>query len=563
MNAKQKLENEVEKTKAWNDDKFILWALCYASRDELGIHLREIICKKVENKEYGSKILSEFIPKQCNYKKVGEDDSIRSYANFLGIEKYEKDYSKSVFCRFVKEKYCNKGKSCKYSHHPSLLWDETIEDLQQWLICDIEPFMFGMVFSLSKILMEKYDVVIKVPMKRDPNKDFVRIRGKNVEECLKKLEEIIKKPIKILDGNSIEKVNKKEYLKILKNIDFKIIGLEDEDPIRKKCKEMKIIKYEETDIIKKYKTTLCVYYKSLKCKNGNDCTYSHHPSMLWDYEPGEWNINWMNFENLLWGLCYTPRDEIGFKFREKLVYMILLGENKSYKELINDHIEWTKNVKIIPKIEENKDWNFIKNSKEFKNLCMMNKVNEWYPYKVDENGKIFKYYNNKEKLCDLKKEHFNKDSLILWVLCYAPDYNFRYEIAEKVVENKLGSEFLAKQLLNVINKLKYEKDNENSTKFEKNLDEKMKIYNKKLETYFNEKFEYINKNLEKEKTYLELRNKNLEKENIDLELRNKNLELRNKNLEKENEELKKINKSLSDFDIQAIKIYYDTINQFM
>lgn len=303
----------------WRNDKFILWALCYVPRDEIGYNFRRFIIENIKDRKYGSKLLRNKIELHenwykneinstagiysdtINYDTIGQDKSDPVYIslNEFNVEKYENDPKKKIFCKFLKEKECNKGAACTYSHHPSILWNDIVQNIKPWIKCDIPPWMFGLVFSISGKLMNEYDVIIKVPKSDDKEEYLVKLQGnlKNIRECVEKLSNILKRRISILTDEEKPsfKTNEKIHIMMEKNekfldiIDLNIIGMHLEDPILEKCEELKIQISENNYDKKKYKTQFCSFFRSSYCKNDSTCTYSHHPSLFWTYAPGEWH----------------------------------------------------------------------------------------------------------------------------------------------------------------------------------------------------------------------------------------------------------------------------------
>lgn len=270
---------------AWKYDKCILWALCWAPRNDFGCNFRHYLINKIFDRDgkknfelYGSQQIlnalkdheiwyTNFTIEQkyhiINYDIIGrdEDDPIRKLMNQIGVDKTESDKNKKKLCIHFRNDECDRGAACSFSHHPSFLWND--------MIINTKPLI-------------KY--------------------GYNVNCELSK------------------------YEKILNLISFDKIGIMFDDPIYMMCRQLNVT---NEDIYKKenFKTILCKYFRNSICTRGNDCTYSHHPSMLWSFAPGEWSSHWTYGYFVFWTLCFAPRDNTGIKFRRIVIDKILSNNN--------------------------------------------------------------------------------------------------------------------------------------------------------------------------------------------------------------------------------------------
>ena len=342
----------------WKNDKYILWALCYTTRDHIGYNFRQVLIKDIRKKNKNLFILNildkheEWYKKKnpkymyINYDTIGLDneDPIKMLAKNLNIEKIETDKNKKILCQFFKGKGCNKGATCTYSHHPSMVWNEMIENITPWIYCDVPKNKFSLIFSLSNKLMMEFNVVIKVPYKISLNENsLIKLKGdmNEINKCLKKISDIIKTKVSIVKEHTElvidlkDKHNKIEdnsllYEKINEEFTYSVMGKEQDDPIRILCDKLEITEHEIDNNGKKYKSQLCCFFRRYICINGTECTYSHHPSMLWDYAPGEWSLAWTRDECVLWALCYAPRNNIGNSFRRKIIEKVKLQDTDYY-----------------------------------------------------------------------------------------------------------------------------------------------------------------------------------------------------------------------------------------
>lgn len=123
------------------------------------------------------------------------------------------------------------------------------------------------------------------------------------------------------------------------------IGTESVDPIKKKCDELNISKSENNS------KTLCKSMKKMKCSRGSKCKYSHHPSKLWKLEKDNYHRLWETENFILWLLCHAPRNDMGLKFREKIIKNILSRSDdfvgsKNIINLLYEHVKWKYIVEI-------------------------------------------------------------------------------------------------------------------------------------------------------------------------------------------------------------------------
>lgn len=248
---------------AWNKDEYILWALCYAPFDEYGMTFRTMLFEGMMEKKYGScklwNIMKEHIswntkkdeksrtmckffksgfckygnfckyshsktaPKKSNVPMIGQkwDDPIRKFAEKIGVTMYESDPGKKEMCTFFYKNKCHNDIKCRFSHHPSFMWNEMVSDLYPWISCDIPQNKFGLVFSISKKLEKTFNVIIKVPRKDTVEKSkcfnkqqkcgekhldsTVKLHGNpaNVKKCINAMSNMLDINIFVVEGNKI------------------------------------------------------------------------------------------------------------------------------------------------------------------------------------------------------------------------------------------------------------------------------------------------------------------------------------------------------------------------
>ena len=410
----------------WNRDELILWILCWAPDDELGTKIRTILVDEITEKKCGThelqKVVTESISwiknlkcrilcrffrfgvckfgDSCIYlhsdvgskqnpqrnsvtdikdrsendfvKMIGrkKNDPICKYADKNDVTMHESDPTKTKMCTFFYRNKCHNGESCKFSHHPSFLWNEIIEIIHPWVYCDIPEEMFRDVFLVSKKLKNKFDVTIKVPRKetvenyrhtpcvgRKKKSDLtIKMHGnpENVKRCIRAMSKMLHINIFVLEGHTIvldsdddlddcSDISLDPFNHFCDNIVWNTIGEEPNDPVRLMCDKMKITSRDmDIDHKNKHKIHLCAYFYNSKCKNGNTCTYSHHPRMLWSFSPGEWNNTWAIDECAFWALCYAPRNKVGNNFRRKLVEKLFdeNGESHCVVDVVRAHVKW-------------------------------------------------------------------------------------------------------------------------------------------------------------------------------------------------------------------------------
>lgn len=226
----------------WNREEFILWILCWAPDDELGKRIRTLLVDEIMKKKCGSHKLQEVVEdsvswingekckipcryfrfgvckygnscrymhsgvmskekpnkksvaetdgseKSCSTDMIGwnKKDPIRKYANEIGVTMHDSDSRKTKMCTFFYDEKCHRGAECKFSHHPSFLWDEMIENVLPWVHCDVPEDMFGDVFLASGKLEKKFNVTIKVP-RREKVQELKRLRFVSNEEKMSEL----------------------------------------------------------------------------------------------------------------------------------------------------------------------------------------------------------------------------------------------------------------------------------------------------------------------------------------------------------------------------------------
>lgn len=406
----------------WNRDEFILWILCCAPDDKLGKRIRTLLVDETMKKKCGSQKLQEVVEesvlwiksekckipcryfrfgackygdscrymhsgvvpkekqkkksvtktddseKRCSIDMIGwnKKDPIRRYANEIGVTMHESDSRKTKICTFFQEEKCHKGAKCKFSHHPSFLWDEMIENVYPWVHCDVPKEMFGDVFLASGKLEKKFNVTIRVPRKETVqelkrlrfigheeklSELTVKMQGspENVRDCINAMSKMLHTKIFVLEGKIIvlDSDDDSCILSDLSNnlcdsIAWNTIGKESNDPVRLMCDKLKVTRTETNmDCKNKYKIHLCTFFYGSKCKNGNTCSYSHHPQMLWDFSPGQWNQKWATDECAFWALCYAPRNRVGNDFRRRLVEKLLdENEGSHIVDVVRAHVKW-------------------------------------------------------------------------------------------------------------------------------------------------------------------------------------------------------------------------------
>ena len=186
---------------------------------------------------------------------------------------------------------CNKGAGCTYSHHPSLLWKDVLTNthvvviypkrvvMQDWTVCDIPPFYFGLVFSVSRTLEREFKIIIKVP-RREQVEDTngtstpqVRMYGSidNVKACMERLSSIL--PVRVSAiGDKTDNdasTDPDEPIPIL----WDSIGSSSSDPLRKLCDELGIHERETTEADRYRTQSFATHCNDAMCVNNPLCTH--------------------------------------------------------------------------------------------------------------------------------------------------------------------------------------------------------------------------------------------------------------------------------------------------
>ena len=122
---------------------------------------------------------------------------------------------------------------------------------------------------------------------------------------------------------------------------WETIGIDSDDPIKKRCDELNITISEN-----KNAKILCRSIKNMNCSRGGKCTFFHHPSKLWKLEKDNYHRLWETEYFMLWLLCHAPRNNMGLKFREKIIKNILSKRSNDFvgsKNIINllhEYVKW-------------------------------------------------------------------------------------------------------------------------------------------------------------------------------------------------------------------------------
>ena len=217
----------------------------------------------------------------------GSDDPFRVMWDALKLPETEPDTSKKEVCRFFcgravhtdilyERTGCNKGAGCTYSHHPSMMWKDVLSsghvvgvlrpkrvDMQDWTVCDIPPFYFGLVFSVSRMLEREFKIIIKVPRREqveDPSGSsipHIRMYGSvdNVKACMERLSSIL--PVRVSaihDKADQDDTDSDDPIPIL----WESIGLSPSDPLRKLCDDLGIHENDTTET-DRYRTQALAY----------------------------------------------------------------------------------------------------------------------------------------------------------------------------------------------------------------------------------------------------------------------------------------------------------------
>ena len=328
---------------AWKKDECILWILWWAPFNFIGKTIRNLLIKKIQdNVHFGSQQIKDILDKHiewdncdginCEIIGLDERDPIRKLMKKLNVTKWETDVTKKILCKFFAENECKNKFKCIYSHHPSLLWYDMTAHVEPWYDCRINswfgsiipPFLYYNLFLKSNMFREKYGVSIKVPRETDLKNTAIQLQydsEKLLLDFLNYISNIFELKISIdnmvnidnlnLDNKNLQlNLNQQNYNQNSKNnsnknnekydnnndrnkqdinllddlmiFSWETIGIDDDDPIKKRCKELNIEKREEIES----KNKICSLIKSMKCSKGGKCKYSHHPSKLWEAEKG-------------------------------------------------------------------------------------------------------------------------------------------------------------------------------------------------------------------------------------------------------------------------------------
>lgn len=261
----------------------------------------------------------------------------------------------------------------------------------------VEPsLLYSNLFIKSRMIREKYGISLKIPRETDPDDCVIKLQYEDDKMLSDFISYILhtfglnisinKKNETGNDSNHDKKnqnVNDNSYddsydgdYNIYKKYDenvgddneeiymdcllddlmvfsWETIGVDGDDPIKKRCEELNITISEN-----KNAEILCKSIKNMNCSRGGNCRFSHHPSKLWNLEKDNYHRLWETEHFILWLLCYAPRNDIGLKFREKIIKNILSKRfndfvgSKNIINLLYEHIKW-KYVMEIKTLEKN------------------------------------------------------------------------------------------------------------------------------------------------------------------------------------------------------------------
>ena len=193
------------------EDYTILWMLRWIPRNVFGTRFVAWLILKITEKKIGTKMIRDIIEECEKIYNMSVTKDLMDLATNIGqkndliyneaekkITENDQDKKKQILCHFIARGGCNRGMSCNFSHHPSMIWKEIYSlSKRKWYPCDFPQCFFGLIFRLSKELEKEFNVNILVPRIIEVEIDEnckVQIKGdeQDVNSCEKKIIEIIK-----------------------------------------------------------------------------------------------------------------------------------------------------------------------------------------------------------------------------------------------------------------------------------------------------------------------------------------------------------------------------------
>lgn len=258
------------------------------------------------------------------------------------------ELAKKILCKFSTR--CRHGINCQYSHHPSkyfgepFLNDNEIQMIEK--VVDLGysiPITVRSCNSIIRYIKENFNII--AIMDRNNTMRLTSSDENKIKECC----DIF---MPFLTGRYLPRIENSYDIEIKLELNcFINMPRENDDPLDHYAKlycNSTISKNELPCKGDNRKTEGCKYLlNSNICSKGNNCTYSHHPKIIFDEIIGEPSRPyWLRDDAVLWLLRYS--DNTDYKYvrpRISVVNQII----KNYKQssmyyLIKEWMEWRSKI---------------------------------------------------------------------------------------------------------------------------------------------------------------------------------------------------------------------------